>query len=219
MKLYNQIKALLQKEFLLEWRQKYAINGLLLYILTTVFIIYISFNQVEDKVWNTLFWILMLFIATNTITKSFLQESKSRMLYYYTLASPRAILLSKIIYNTILMLIFSVVCFIVYAFIIGNPIQNFQLFLIALILGSIGFSLTFTTIALIVAKANNNSTLMAILSFPVIIPMLLMLIKLSKNSLMPDFDVTHTKEILTLLSIDVIMLSVSYILFPYLWRD
>ena len=217
--MYAQIKALLHKEFLLEWRQKYAINGLLMYILTTVFIIYITFNQVEAKVWNTLFWILMLFIATNTITKSFIQENKSRLLYYYTLADPRAILSSKIIYNTILMIAFSIICFVIYSIIIGNPLQNFKLFFIALILGSIGFSFTFTTISLIVAKANNNGTLMAILSFPVIIPMLLMLIKLSKSSLMPDMDITHTKEIMTLVAIDTIMLSMSYILFPYLWRD
>lgn len=74
-------------------------------------------------------------------------------------------------------------------------------------------------ISSIAAKASNSSTLMAVLSFPVIIPMLLMLMKLSKNAIDGLDRSVNTDEVLTLLAINLIVVSVSYILFPYLWRS
>jgi len=102
--LFNEIRFLLVKELKLEWRQKYAFSGVLLYLFSTVFIIYISFFDVKPEAWNTLFWIIILFTAVNAIAKSFLQESTGRLLYYYFIVSPQAVLLSKMIYNTTLML-------------------------------------------------------------------------------------------------------------------
>ena len=44
MNLLNQTWFLLKKEILLEWRSKYAFNGVLLYVVSTVFVCYISFS-------------------------------------------------------------------------------------------------------------------------------------------------------------------------------
>jgi ABC-type transport system involved in cytochrome c biogenesis permease component len=75
----NEIKTLIWKEVTLEWRQKYALSGMLLYVVSTVFVCYLSFNlrrnQLTPIVWNTLFWIILLFTAVNAIAKSFSQET------------------------------------------------------------------------------------------------------------------------------------------------
>src|SRR6185369_8719205 len=98
--LIQQVKHLFIKEFSLELRQKYAINGILLYVISTIFISYLSFKKiVNPTTWNTLFWIIMLFAAVNAASKSFIQETKGRLLYLYTIASPQAVILSKILYN------------------------------------------------------------------------------------------------------------------------
>ena len=100
MDLFTQIKFLIRKEIMLEWRSKYALNGILLYVVSTVFVCYLAFRQVSSaQTWNALFWIIMLFASVNAITKSFIQENRARQLYYYTIASPKAIIISKIIYN------------------------------------------------------------------------------------------------------------------------
>src|ERR1700744_2594347 len=99
MNLFDQTWSLLKKEILLEWRSKYAFNGVLLYVISTVFICYISFQLTPgfeksggyNIVWNILFWIIMLFASVNAVAKSFMQESRARLLYYYTIASPQAI--------------------------------------------------------------------------------------------------------------------------------
>ena len=219
----QELKALIEKEIRLEWRQRYALNGMILYIVSTVFVCYMSFalksKGMEPITWNTLFWIILLFTAVNSITKSFTQERAGRQLYYYTLASPQGIILSKIIYNIVLLLALSLIGLFIYIMFLGNPVQNLLMYLTAVVLGAIGFSSTLTMVAGIASKAENTSTLMAVLSFPIILPMLSMLIRLSKNAMDGLEWNTSYDEILILLAIDAIVITISYLLFPFLWRS
>jgi heme exporter protein B len=210
MKLVDQTWELFKKEVVLEWRSKYAFNGVLLYVVSTVFVCYISFNLTPGfeksngykVVWNVLFWIIILFASVNAIAKSFMQESKSRLLYYYSIASPHAIILSKTFYNILLMSLLSIL-----------------FYFIIVILGSFSFSTVFTMISAIASKAGNNGTLMAILSFPVIIPVILILIRLSKNA-MDGLDRSLSYgDIGVLCAINAIVMATALLLFPYLWRD
>lgn len=219
----RQLGALMRKEFLLEWRQRYALNGMLLYIVSAVFVCYLSFNarrgQLTPIVWNTLFWIILLFSAINAIAKSFVQERAGRQLYYYTLASPQQIIVSKILYNTVLMLALALLGFGVYAFVLGNPVNDVALYILTLVLGAIGFAASLTLVSGIASKAENPATLMAVMSFPIILPLLLMLLKISKNA-MDGLDRSASwSEIVTVLAIDAIVLTLSWLLFPFLWRS
>lgn len=219
----RQMGALVQKEFLLEWRQRYALNGMLLYIVGAVFVCYLSFNarrgQLTPIVWNTLFWIILLFTAINAIAKSFVQERAGRQLYYYTLASPEQIILAKIGYNTALMGVLALLGFCTYAFVLGNPVADVPLYLLTLALGAVGFAAALTLVSGIASKAENPATLMAVLSFPIILPLLLLLLKVSKNAMDGLDRSVSWSEISTVLAIDAIVLTLSWLLFPFLWRS
>jgi len=227
MELYSQTLHLLKKEILLEWRSKYAFNGVLLYVVSTVFVCYISFRLTPGFegssgypiVWNVLFWIIMLFASVNAIAKSFLQESKGRLLYYYSIASPQAIILSKTIYNILLMSLLSVLALLVYILFFNNTIGDPLFYFISVILGSISFSTGFTMISAIASKAGNHGTLMAILSFPVVIPIILVLVRLSKSAMDGLDRSANYGNIGVLLAINAIVIATSLLLFPYLWRD
>jgi heme exporter protein B len=227
MDLMRQTGHLLRKEILLEWRSKYAFNGILLYIVSTVFVCYIAFNltpgfkqsQGYPLVWNVLFWIIILFAAVNAIAKSFLQESRARLLYYYTVASPHAIILSKTIYNALLMTLLCMLALGIYCAFFTNTIGDALLYLVTVMVGSITFSTVFTMVSAIASKAGNNGTLMAVLSFPVIIPVLLLLIKISKGA-MDGIDRSLSYGSLGVLgAINVMVITVALLLFPFLWRD
>jgi heme exporter protein B len=219
MNLFIQVKFLLHKEILLEWRSKYAFNGLLLYVISTIFVCYLSFKSNPPTVWNALFWIILLFAAINAIAKSFMQESKGRLLYYYTIASPQAIIISKIIYNVLLMIVMASIALLSYSLVFQNELGDPLLYYGAVLLGSISFSTVFTMISAIASKANNNGTLMAILSFPVIIPLLMLIIKLSKNAMDGLDRSVSLDEIGVLGVINIIVVVISLLLFPYLWRE
>lgn len=220
MHLLNQVKYLIKKEVLLEWRSKYAINGVLLYVVSTVFVCFLSFVTIDNKItWNALFWIIMLFASINGVSKSFLQETKGQQLYSYLIASPVAIILAKTIYNVLLMVLLTTIALAVYTLVFSYVPVDFTMFYVAVILGSLSFSTIFTMISAIASKAGNGGMLMAILSFPVIIPVLIVLIKLSKNAIDGLDRSVSLDEIGILLAINIMTVCASLLLFPYLWRD
>jgi heme exporter protein B len=216
------IPVLVKKEMQMEWRQRYALHGLLLYLASTIFVCYLSFKAKQHTInpitWNTLFWIILLFIAINAIAKSFTQEPSQRNLFYYSLVSPEAVIYSKIIYNSIVMIGVSLVGILFYSWVMGNPVGNMPLYLLSIILGSIGLASTLSLMAGIAAQAENSATLMAVLSFPIILPLLLLLLKLSKSAMDGISIQENWDEIAILAALNTIVVVLSGILFPYIWR-
>ena len=211
---------LIQKEIQSEWRQKYAFNGLLLYVISTVFVCYLSFRQIVDlPTWNALFWIIQLFAGVNAISKSFLQEGRGRMLYYYTLTNARSFIIAKIIYNLLLMLVLSSFNLLFYSLFVGNPVIDMPMFLIAMFLGSAGFSAVLSMVSAIASKAGNNFALMSILSFPILIPLLMVTIRFSKNAMDGLAWSVNQNFAVILVALISMVFGLSYLLFPYLWRD
>ncbi|MEI6455376.1 MAG: heme exporter protein CcmB [bacterium] len=216
----TEVKHLFAKEIRLELKQKYVINGILLYLVSTIFVTYLAFEDViSAETWNSLFWVILLFVAVNGISKSFAQESPARHLYYYTLASPQAIVLSKILYNLLLMAILSLLSFVFFLLLMGNMVVNMPLFLLALVLGSLGLSSILTMVAAIASRASQNFSLMAILSFPIVLPLLATLMKVSSAALKHQEWSGNTGFIVLLVTINGAVIMLAYLLFPYLWRD
>jgi len=220
MSLMREIVLLAKKDALIEWKQKHALNGLILYVAATVFVCYLSFKQIVNiPTWNALFWIIMLFAAINASARSFSLERKGLLMYYFTIASPQAIILSRMIYNAVLLCIISLFAFFIYGLFVGNPVQDLPVFLLALIIGSFGMSSVLTLVAAIASRSNGNLTLMAVLGFPVIIPLLLTLIRFSKNAIDGiDFSL-NLPYALGVIAINVIVIALAWILFPFLWKE
>ena len=219
MQLLRSVGLLIRKELILEWRQRYAISGILLFVLATVFVVFFAAVDPRREVWNALFWIIVLFASINAVVKSFVQESGHRQLYYYSLLDPVAVLLSKIIYNTLLLFVISLLAWAAFAFISENPVKETGQFVVLLFLGALGLSVTLTFTSAIAAKADNTATLLAILGLPLILPVLLSLVKLSANALRLITDTGYLTDIYMLIAIDLVLLGMGLLLFPFLWRD
>jgi heme exporter protein B len=212
--------TLFKKDLLLELRQQYAVYGVLLYVVSTVFVLYLAVGQPEPETWNALFWVMQLFVCINAVAKSFLQDSRGRMLYYYTVTSPTAFILSKILYNLVLMTLLNSVTLLLYVAFMGDPSYRLDIFIGISFLGGIGLSLVFTMLAAIASKAMQQASLMAILGFPVIIPQLLLLIRLSKLAFAETFREGVPLQVVgLLLALDASVVILALILFPFLWKD
>ena len=101
--------ALLKKDLLLEVRQQYTFYGILLYVGSTIFVLYLAMGEPEAAVWNGLFWMIQLFICVNAVAKSFLQEGRGRLLYFYSIAGARDFIVAKLLFNILVMLVMSTV--------------------------------------------------------------------------------------------------------------
>jgi heme exporter protein B len=216
----SRILTLFRKDWMLEMRQQYAFYGVLLYVASTVFVLYLAMGETEVDTWNALFWVTQLFVCINAIAKSFLQESRGRMLYFYTISHPSEFVLAKLLYNVLLMAILNCLNLILFIAFMGDPTANIWQFIGISFLGGTGLSLVFTMLAAIASKAMQQASLMAILGFPVIIPQLLLLIRLSKIAFAETFRAgVATQVVLLLLALDLGIVVLSVILFPFLWKD
>lgn len=211
--------SLIKKDLLIDWRQQSPFTGILLYLSATIFTAYMAFGGfITEKAWNALFWIILLFTAVNAISKSFLQEER-RTHYYYFLCKPSEIILSKLLYSFAYLLVLSGIALLIYVVLLGSPGIALGLFLINLALGCVGLSAAFTLISAISTKASNKSVLMAVLGFPVIIPVLILAVS-NSNKISEGFIWMQIQgNVLSLLSVDVIIIALAFVLFPFTWKS
>ncbi|NNE55759.1 MAG: ABC transporter permease [Flavobacteriales bacterium] len=219
----SEIFKLIRKDILLELRKSHVLGGLILYVLSTIYVCYLGFESIDSQsTWNSLIWIITLFVAFNAFIKTFDHESGELEMYYYTLARPESIILSKIIFNLILMLILSLATVLIYSILMGtDAIRGADLvqFGFGFVLASLGFSATLTLIAGIAVKSNNNVGLTSLLGFPVIIPIILVLTDFSQVALAGMPWMENLQNLLLLVGLNVIVIALAFVLFPYLWRD
>jgi heme exporter protein B len=221
--IFRQTMILLRKEMQQELRNRYAISGILLYVISTIFVCFIAFKAISDPtVWNTLFWIITLFSSLNAISRSFFSENRNRLFYLYSLTSPQALILAKLIWNIGIMIVVSLITVFFYSLFLGNePLinANLSLYFVSLILGCAGFSGVFTLVAAIASRTNNNLGVMAILGFPIVLPLLINLIDVSGIALRGLPWSYGLNQALALGGINLLVITLSYLLFPYLWRE
>lgn len=212
---------LLKKDILLELRQQHTFYGILLYVAATIFVLYLSMpDSPEATTWNSLFWVIQLFVCVNTVAKSFLQESRGRMLYFYSITSPVEFIIAKLAFNILLMMLMSLLSLLLFFFFLSNPVTDSLKFIGIVILGGSSLSLVFTLMSAIAAKAQQNAALIAILGFPVILPILLLLMRLSKAAFAEVFKEGAVLQLAGLIAgLDVLVITLAVILFPFLWKE
>jgi heme exporter protein B len=213
------IIPLFKKDLLLEIRQQYSFYGILLYVAATILVLYLAMGQPESDVWNGLFWMIQLFVCVNAVAKSFLAESRGRMLYYYTLAGARDFILAKLLFNVLLMAVMSITSWLLFSLLLGSPVQNGWKFFCYSVFGGIGLSLVFTFLSAIAARANQNAALMAILGFPLIIPQILLMMKLANTAFSSVIQEGLVHIIVLLAGLDLMVVVLAIILFPFLWKE
>jgi len=213
------IFTLIKKDVLLEFRQQYSFYGVLLYVASTIFVLYLAMGQPENMVWNGLFWMMQLFICVNAVAKTFLQEGRGRQLYFYSLCSPVHFMLARMVFNAALMLLMNLISLLLFMLLLGSPLSHPYLFLGISCFGACSISLVFSFLAAIAARAQQNAALMAILGFPLIIPQLMLLMRLSGLAFTDVFQSGLVSIVLLLACFDILVVLLSVILFPFLWKD
>lgn len=176
-------------------------------------------GQPEASVWNGLFWMIQLFVCVNAVAKSFLAESRGRMLYFYSIAGGRQFILAKLVFNVLLMAAMTLASWLLFTVFLGNPvIRGFQ-FLGITLLGGTSLSLVFTFLSAIAARAQQNAALMAIMGFPLVIPQLMLLMRISNIVFSDVIQAGLLQMVVLLAGLDVLVIALAIILFPFLWKD
>ncbi len=215
----SEIVWLLKNELRREWRQRFTLQGILLYAVAATYVVYLSMQSLEQAAWNALFWVILIFSAVSAIAKSFLQESRGRMLYLHQLVHPASLILAKILYNSLFMCLISVLVWGAYSVLLGQMAEHAGWFLLAMLLGAAAFASVLTMVSAIAAKAGNGHLLMPVLSIPLLIPLLLVAVKATKTAV-DGLEVSLIYDDLLVVGILYVMIAMlGYVLYPWLWKE
>jgi len=219
MKAYSVFK----KDWQSELRTRYAINALAMFILVTISVILFSIGDepISNYLTGGLLWVVIFFSAMSGLSRVFVsEEERGTTLTLQLIAAPSTVFFGKLIFNLILVFLMVIAITFLYAILFDNfIIENLWLFLVSLFLGSAGIAISSTLIAAIIAKANTKGTLYPVLSFPILLPLILTLLELTKFSMDGESFTFSWTYLAILVSYDVVMLTAGFLLFDFIWKE
>ncbi|MCX7798209.1 MAG: heme exporter protein CcmB [Melioribacter sp.] len=214
---------LFKKDWESEIRTRYAINALAMFILVTISVILFSIGNenITEYLNGGLLWIVIFFSAMSGLSRVFVsEEERGTTMTLHLVASPSTVFTGKLIFNLVLVFLMNFVITILFLILFESfVIRNFLLFIILFFLGNIGIAISSTIIAAIISKASSKGTLYPVLSFPILLPLILILLELTKFSMDGNSVSSSYVEIFVLVCYDVIMLTASYLLFDFIWKE
>jgi len=215
--------ALFKKDLASELRMRYAINSLIMFIVVTISIILFSIGneRISDFLSGGLFWVVIFFSAMSGLSRAFVsEEERGTTLTLQLIASPTTIFSGKLFFNLILVFAMNIVVALLYSALFDSfVLKNLSLFIYAFVLGNIGIAIASTLIASIIAKASSKGTLYPVLSFPILLPLMLTLIDLTKQAMDGATFESSYIELAVLGCYDIVMIAASYLLFDFIWKD
>lgn len=215
--------SLFRKDWQSEIRTRYAINALAMFILVTISVIMFSIGneKLSAELTGGLLWVVIFFAAMSGLSRAFVsEEERGTTMTLHLIASPSTIFSGKLIFNLLLVFLMNFVITILFSMLFPSfIIENFLLFAIAFFFGNIGIAVSSTIIAAIISKASSKGTLYPVLSFPILLPLILTLLELTKFSMEGKSVAASQVEIYVLLCYDVIMTTASYLLFDFIWKE
>jgi heme exporter protein B len=224
--------AVFLKECHTEWRTRVAVSGVGLFLLGGITLIGLAFqgrkvNSEEFDIPAALLWLLLLFTAATGLGRGFVQEAERGTALALRLhARASAVWVGKFAFNAALLLALSVLetPLLLGALGVSTGKANFGALGCVLGLGSIGVAAVFTTTSALVAQSSSRGgALLAALSFPVLVPALFTGVGGTKAALGVSFTMTAWNAAagyITLLgSYAAVAITVSLLLFDYVWND
>jgi len=215
--------AVLRKDMLCEFRTRYAVNAIVLFGVTTLTVVSFSVGQqnLAPYVYSALFWIIIFFSAMSGLAHVFVREEEAKTSTILRLtAEPTPVYLGKLGYNLVLLALLQVIIaplfFVLTDAVLAEPV----LFIIVLFLGTVGLAGATTLIAAIISKAGVKGALFAVLSFPILLPLLIGLIGATTKAFSESSEGFRaaSSELQLLVSYAVIMITASILLFEYVWE-
>lgn len=215
--------AVFRKDWSSELRTRYAMSALVMFVIITISIIMFALGSEEapPDVLSAMLWVVIFFAAMSGLSRTFVtEEERGTVMTLQLLAPSSAVFFGKFLFNTVLILLLNVMAVLLYSmFISGFAIRTPSIFAVTILLGSTGLSAASTIIAAIIAKANTKGTLYPVLSFPILLPLLLTVINATRLAAEGAFFDEASGEFQILVSYIVVLLTTSYLLFDYIWKD
>ncbi len=223
MSAFRKSVAVLNKELLSEFRTRYAISAVMLFVLTTITMVVFATagDLLTPTVAGGILWIVMFFAAMTGLSKIFVsEEERGTSLYLKMVAGSSAIFFGKLIFNILLALSLNIIAVLLFFIFIGNiEVKSLLIFGLSIGLGSLAIASSTTIISALIAKANSKNALFPVLSFPILLPVIILGIQTTVMSFEgTDFESVRN-DFQMLFAYSGLMTVASYFLFDFVWKE
>lgn len=212
----------LEKDVHIEWRSRYAFNGALAFVGAALLVVLYTLKAqlIPPTPRSGLIWIIVLFAAMSSLSRIFVFETDRRTFDLLRLNSRSLdVFLGKFIFNSLFTLVITSLSFIGFLFLLGQSVKSPLLLFIVMILGSIGLSAVSTLLAALISQASQKGTVFAVISMPLLLPLILLLVRLTKIALIEGGIEDTYSDLLALFGYCGVMISASVVLIEYIWED
>ena len=218
--------AVLAKDLRSELRSRVAVNAVGLFALTTLVAVayqigpYRIHEDDRPHLLAALLWIILYFAAASGLSRVFVKEEDAHTANTLRLAArPGAVFAGKLLFNLVLLAMLEVLVVPLYCALMGYAIAGVLPFVALLVAGSIALAATATIIAAIISRAFGSGTLFAILSVPLVLPVLVFLIQGTRAAAASSEMAAVVPALQAIVSLAGVTLIAATFLFPVVWHD
>jgi heme exporter protein B len=222
LKLLHDAWLIFQKDIRQEFKTRYSLNAIFLFALVTLVAVSFSigtFNANAD-VKSALLWIIIFFSAMSGLSHIFVREEEKHTADTLKLVTqPTPIFLGKFLFNLFLLLVLEFITIPLFFAVMNFEVSGVLLFISIIVLGSIGLAAGATMTAAIISKASAKGALFAVLSFPILLPVIVAGINGTKIAVKQiAFDAAGS-ELQMLFAYSVVVITAAILLFDFVWNE
>ncbi len=215
--------AVFRTDLRLELRRRVALSALLVFALATVMTVYFALRGVrpEPPVQAALLWVVMLFAASVGLGRAFVGEVERGTDVLLRLhATPGAVYAGKLLFTLVLTLALGAVASLAFLLVLGVQVNTPGLLVLTILLGGAGLAGATTLLSALVARAQGGVTLLPVLLFPLLVPVLLSAVRLTRSALAGGLGWMNAADgLTTLASFAVVVVAAATLLFEYVWHE
>lgn len=168
-----------------------------------------------------LLWVLFCFAAFAGLAHSFVHEEETNTVTALRLSmSAEAVYTGKLLFNLIVLFVIMLAVTPVYMAMTGMSMGSPPVFLAVMFSGGLGLAATATIIGALAAKAQGTGALYGALGLPLLLVFLMMLMNAATTIYVIDAPLQRIlKDVGGLFSFGVLIISVSAMLFHFVWEE
>jgi len=218
----RQAWAVLTKDLLTEVRVAAASTAVGMFALVTLAVVSFAVgNTALDPVLEaSLLWIVLFFSSSVGLSRTFVKEEETKTALALRLtANPSVVFGGKLAFNCLLMLLLAILLVPLYIILMSISVPSPFLFIAVLGVGLLGLAGGSTIISAIISKARVKGPLFGALTFPVLLPLLMLLVRTTTLAFEGGTWEQVSSDLLGLLGFAGAMITASFLLFDSVWES
>ena len=218
--------AVFLKDLRLELRTRYALNALAMFVASSLLLVALAVGAggAEAQVAAALLWIVIVFAGAVGLGRAFVaEEERGTVLLLQLTVRGSAVYAGKLLFNVLLVGAMNALAAAGFVVVLGLRVEAAGLFALTLGLGAVGLAGATTLLSALIARTASRGPLLAVLAFPMLVPLLTSVVRATRQALLAAPPGGHwaasTDDLVALAAYAGAVITASVLLFDYVWNE